>query len=163
MKKIFVLACTILILLLVDNCVGPFIGINGYSPSFLFVFALSYSIISGEWSCIWIGIVTGFLQDINFFNGLGANLFTNVLLCFVAGQIGKNLFKEKIFMPTISIFGLAFVKGILLFVILYMCGEFTNIYFSLYNALYDFVVAILIYRITYKLCQKEYMIKTWKF
>lgn len=163
MKKYIVLTVIILILQILDNSLIPFIGINGYFPSLLFVFALSYSIVNGDWSCLWIGLVTGCLQDINFFNGFGVNLFTNVLLCFAAGKVGKNLFKEKIFIPTISIFVMTFAKGILIFVILYMCGETTNVNISLYDGLYNFVIAIFMYKAVYKLCQKDYMIKTWKF
>lgn len=163
MKKYVVLTAIVIVLLMVDNCVVPFIGINGYFPSFLFVFALSYSIVNGDWSCLWIGIATGFLQDINFFNGFGVNLFTNVLICYLAGNVGKSLFKEKIFMPTVSIFALALLKGILLFVILYFCKELIDYKTILYNSLYDFVISIFIYKFVYKLCQKDYMVKQWKF
>jgi len=163
MKKYIVLTLIILVLQILDNSLIPFIGINGYVPSLLFVFALCYSIVNGDWSCLWIGLVTGFLQDLNFFNGFGANLFTNVLICFAAGKIGKNLFKEKIFIPTISICAMTFVKGLLLFAILYMCGKYTNINNAFYDALYNFVVSIFMYKAVYNLCQKDYMIKNWEF
>lgn len=163
MKKYIVLAVIILVLQIVDNSIVPFIGINGYFPSLLFVFALSYSIVNGDWSCLWIGLITGLLQDINFFNGFGVNLFTNVLICFAAGKVGKSLFKEKIFIPTISVFVMTFVKGLLIFIILYLCGKNTNVNSSFYNALYNFVISIFMYKPVYKLCQKDYMIKTWEF
>ena len=47
-------------------------------PSLLFIFAIAYSIISGKKEAIFIGIVSGILQDIFFVKGFGINLLLNI-------------------------------------------------------------------------------------
>lgn len=162
MKKILTLLLCILGFTFIDNCIAPFISIKGYYPSFLFVFIISYSIINEGWSCVIIGIAAGFLQDIYLFNGIGVNLFLDMILCFAAGAIGKSLFKEKALIPTIIIFLMSFIKGILMFVILYLCKSYSDISFSLYGSIYNFVLGIFMYIWVYKLCQKDYMITKWR-
>ncbi|MCR3758239.1 rod shape-determining protein MreD [Clostridium felsineum] len=162
MKKILTLLLCILGFTFVDNCIAPFIAIRGYYPSFLFVFIISYSIINEGWAGIIIGLAAGFLQDIYLFNGIGVNLFINLILCYASGIIGRSLFKEKALIPTILVFFMSFARGILMFAILYVCGSRSNISVSLYGSIYNFIIGVPMYIWVYKLCQKRYMITKWK-
>ncbi|KHD35117.1 rod shape-determining protein MreD [Clostridium acetobutylicum] len=162
MRKILTLLLCILGFTFVDNCIAPFIAIRGYYPSFLFVFIISYAIINEGWQGIIIALAAGFLQDIYLFNGIGVNLFINLILCYAAGVIGRSLFKEKAFIPTVIIFFMSVARGILMFVILYLCGSHSDIGSSFYASIYDFIIAIPMYIWVYKLCQKRYMITKWR-
>ena len=79
MKRLY-LIIILIVLLIIDNTLLPYYSIKGSFPSLLFVFAIAYSIIRGKEEAIFIGIVSGFLQDIFFFSGFGVNLFLNMLL-----------------------------------------------------------------------------------
>ena len=65
MKK-FSLVLISIALLIVDNTFSHFISIKGIAPSFLFTFAIAYSIVNGKEEGIKIGVLSGILQDIFF-------------------------------------------------------------------------------------------------
>lgn len=123
--------------------------------SLLLLFVIFYSIINGSYQGIWIGVFSGILQDLYFFNGFGVNAFTNMIICFVAGYIGVTIFKEKSLVPIISSFFLTLAKGILVFLILYVLKVNISIDNIFYNSLYSMVVSIFMYKWVYKLCQKK--------
>lgn len=163
MRKIIILAVLIFILEILDNTFMSVVAIHGYAPSLLLIFVFSYAIINEGFPALGIGIISGAVQDLFFINGFGVNTLINMLLCVLAGQIGKNLFKERRLMPVLSILLLCFLKGILLYGVLRVLHINTYIYGSVYTALYSFVIAIFVYKPIYNLCQKSYMIKDWKF
>jgi rod shape-determining protein MreD len=163
MKKVLTLIILIFVFTIADNSIMPFLAVYGYYPSLLFIFALSYSIINDRWSALGIGIITGVLQDIFFINAFGVNTLVNMILCVLAGEIGRNLFKDKRLIPVCSIFGLTLLKGILILIILNILHIQMNAYNIINIAIYSFIVAIFMYKCVYKLCKKDYMIRNWKF
>lgn len=163
MRKIVILTILIFVLEVLDNTMVPLFSIYGYVPSLLFIFVLCYSMINDRWSAVKVGLISGALQDLFFINGFGVNTLLNMLICVLAGEIGRNLFKEKRLMPVLSILLLTFLKEIFMFIILHAVHINMNIYASIIVAIYSFVVAIFVYKPIYKLCRKPYMIKKWKF
>lgn len=162
MKKIF-LVFICLVLFIVDNTIVPFFNINTYYPSILFIFGLCYSIINGKWEALWIGVLTGVLQDIYFFQGFGINSLVNMIVCIIAAAFGENLFKEKSLIPVLSTFALAFLKGFLVFAMLYIVGQQADYKAIVYCSLYDTFVAAFMYKKIYMLSQRPFMKQQWKF
>ena len=101
MKKIILIAIS-LVLLILENTILPSYSIMGGYPSILFVFAIAFSIVNGKEDAMFIGIVSGFLQDIYFFNGSGINLLVNFLLCLLAAIIGESIYKKNRLIPVVS-------------------------------------------------------------
>lgn len=163
MKKIFMLIFLCILFFILDNTLVPFFAIKGYYPSLLLLFVIFYSIINGSYQGIWIGVFSGILQDLYFFNGFGINTFTNMLICTAAGFIGITIFKEKMLIPVLASFFLTLAKGILVFSILYIAKIYTPFNHILYNSIYSMVVSIFMYKWVYKLCDKDYMKKKWSF
>ncbi|AJA48429.1 Rod shape-determining protein MreD [Clostridium pasteurianum DSM 525 = ATCC 6013] len=163
MKKFLTLIIIIFILMVMDNSVMPFAAVYGYYPSLLFIFALSYSIINDRFSALGMGIITGVLQDVFFPNVFGINILLNMLLCVLAGEIGRNLFREKRLMPVVSVSGLILFKGILIFIILDVMHIQISLYSSLIIAVYSLIITIFAYKFVFNLCKKDYMIRKWKF
>jgi rod shape-determining protein MreD len=163
MRKIIILTILIFVLEILDNTMVSMCSIHGYSPSLLFIFVLCYSMINDRWSALSVGLISGALQDLFFINGFGVNTLINMLICVLAGEIGRSLFKEKRLIPVLSILLLTFLKGILVFGVLYAIHIRVNMYGSAYVAIYSFIIAIFVYKPIYRLCQKPYMIKEWKF
>ena len=163
MKKIFILIFLCVLFFVFDNTLVPFFAIRGYYPSLLLIFCIFYSIINGSWEGLWIGVFSGLLQDMYFFNGIGINAFGNMLICSAAGFIGIGIFKEKSLIPIISSFALAFGKGIIVITILYIAKIYTPFESILYNSLYSMIVSIFMYRWVYRLCKKEYIQRKWSF
>ena len=163
MKRFITNTVIVTILFIIDNTLMPFLSIHGYYPSLLFIFVLCYAIINERWYAFGMGIISGFLQDIYFFNGIGINLFTNMILCVIAGEIGRSLFKQKIFMPVVSIFGLIILKGLVVYEILKIVGLYSSFYNVIFNAIYSLFIAVIMYKVVFGLYQKRYMMKNWRF
>ncbi|MBW9144338.1 rod shape-determining protein MreD [Clostridium sp. CM027] len=163
MKRILTVVWLCILFLILDNTLMPLLKINGTYPSLIFTFALCYSIVSSPKDAVIIGVFTGALQDIYFLNGFGINMLSNMLMCAIAANIGKNIFVEKPFLPIVSTFVLSLVKGLIVFSILFLIKQYTHMGVVLYHGIYNLIVSIFMYRFVYKLSQKEYMKKEWKF
>lgn len=163
MKKYLDLTLIIVILFILDNSIMPLIGIGGYYPSLLFVFFCSYSIINGSYEGLIIGAVVGAFQDIYFTNIFGINALVNMFIGLLGGYIGRNLFKERIIIPSVSIFAMSFIKGIAIVIFLCIFKQHLNFYNIIFSSFYNMIVALFIYRRVYKFTNKDYMKKDWNF
>lgn len=163
MKRILTLVFLCILFLILDNTLMPLLKINGAYPSLIFTFALCYSIVSSPKDAVIIGVFTGALQDLYFLNCFGINMLTNMLMCLVAAEIGKSIFIEKSLLPILSSFVLSVVKGLIVVSIMFLIKQYTHINIVIYHGIYNLVVTIFMYKFVYKLSQKEYMKKEWRF
>ncbi|MDV4149982.1 rod shape-determining protein MreD [Clostridium sp. AL.422] len=162
MKK-WVLFLISLVLLILDNSLMPFLAIKGVFPSLLFTFAVAYSIINGKKEAVIIGVISGLLQDIYFFEGFGVNALLNMLICLLAAFIGESIYKEKKLIPTISMGILYILKVLGLFVILKIAGKNINIEVGIYSSIYSSVIMFLGYNFVLRLYDIDYKKKSWRF
>lgn len=163
MRKVLTLFFICVLFFILDNTLVPFFAIKGYFPSLLLAFCLLYSIFNGSVEGLWLGVFSGMLQDLYFFHGFGINGFTNMLVSAAAGFIGAAIFKEKALIPIMSSLGLSLIKGILVFSILYINNQYMPFSKIIFNSVYNMIIAILMYKWVYRLCQKEYMQRKWSF
>lgn len=162
MKKIGLLIIISILLLILDNSVMPFFSVKNAYPSLLYIFAIFYSLNKGYTESVLIGIFTGFLQDVYFFNGIGINMLTNMLTCLLAAYMGNLIIRRKKLIPVILSFFLTFIKGTLIFVILYIAKKYFPYSQVLYNSLYNLVLGFLLYRIIYNFSEKDIVKAEWK-
>lgn len=163
MKKYLVLFFITILLFIFDMAIAPFINIKGYYPSLLVLFVISYSIIYGSIPGLWLGVFAGLLQDVFFTSAFGINSFSNMLVGCIAGIIGNSILKERSIIPVISSFALCIFKMSLVSMLLFVLGLKFNYRGILYSSLYNLPFSFFIYRFTYRLSNKEYMKKVWKF
>jgi rod shape-determining protein MreB and related proteins len=109
-----------IILVIIDNSILPLFSVGGSWGSLLFTFAICYSIITGPWEALWIGVYFGILQDIFFGTGFGVNCLLNMLICLGAAKVGETIFKNRKTVPVMIVLGATVVKYILIYVILYL-------------------------------------------
>lgn len=162
MKKWVVILVSI-ILLILDNSLMPFLAIRGAFPSLLFVFAITYSLIKGGNEAVIMGALSGLLQDIFFYNGMGINALSNLLLCVLAAFIGENIFKNKKLIPVITVGILSVVKVLMVYIFVTASGSHININMALLSCVYNAVVMFLGYNFVLKLCDEEYRRSSWRF
>ena len=110
MKRFIIVLISILLLIL-DNSLSPFIAIKGVYPSLLFIFAIAYSIINGKKEAVFIGVVSGLLQDIFFFNGFGINALVNMLCCLFAGLVGEGIWRNNFIKSVWNLYYNVFIKN----------------------------------------------------
>lgn len=163
MKKVLTLIGIILVLTILDNTLVTFFAIKSVYPSLVLIFIISYSIINGEKEAILLGIFSGAIQDLYFFNGIGVNMLTNMIICYIAAVVGKSIFKEKSFVPIVSTLFLSILKGIIILIVLYLMNIKINTENILYTSLYNMVLSIILYRYVYKLSETKFIKKEWRF
>ena len=162
MKK-WILIIISLVFLILDNSLMPFLAIKGAFPSLLFTFAIAYSIINGKNEAVFIGVVSGLLQDIYFSSGFGINALVNMLICLLAAIIGENIYREKKLIPTISMALLYLLKIFSIFIILKFVGKTINIEIGIYTSIYSSVIMFLGYNFVLRLYDNNYRKRSWRF
>lgn len=164
MKKIIYLFLITLLLFILDNTLVTFVAINHIYPSILLVFIISYAIINGSLEGMMLGILAGAFQDLYFSKWIGINMLSNMVICLLAAEIGKSIFKDKSIVPIVSTFFLSFIKGLFVLGVLFLLRVKTaGITVVLYKALYDMVISVLLYRFVFKLSETKTMKKEWRF
>ena len=162
MKK-WVLILISIVLLILDNSFMPFLAIKGAFPSLLFIFAIAYSIINGKKEAVIIGVISGLLQDIYFYEGFGVNALINMLICLLAAVIGENIYREKKLIPTISMAFLYMLKVVSIFLLLKMAGKTINIEVGIYASIYSAIIMFLGYDFVLSLYNNNYKKRSWRF
>jgi rod shape-determining protein MreD len=162
MEKLIVILVSIGLVIL-DNSLVPFFSIKGAYPSLLFVFAIAYSLINGKEKAIFIGVVSGILQDIFFFHGFGVNSLLNLLLCLLASIIGEGIVKNKRLIPVISIFFITIIKYIGVMIIFYLLHIDIQFSKSIIMGIYNGVVMFFAYKVVMNIYDDEYTKQRWRF
>lgn len=162
MKKIYLVIISI-VLLILDTSLVPFFSIKGIYPSLLFVFAIAYSIINGKKEGVIIGLLSGALQDIFFFQGFGINILVNMWICLLAGFIGEGIWREKRLIPLVSVFIASILKFIGIYLIMSLFDIEVDIIKGIYFGIYNAVIMIFEYGLLYKLCNTNEKDFSWRF
>lgn len=162
MKK-WILVLISLLLLILDNSLMPFFSIKGAYPTLIFTFAIAYSIIYGRKEAVIIGVTSGLLQDIFFYNGFGVNSLINMLLCLLAAIIGENIYREKKLIPVVSMVFLSLLKVFAIALILRLSDKTVNGTIGIYSSIYNAGVMFLGYNSVLRLYDNNYKKKSWRF
>ena len=161
MRK-WILVLISIILLILDKSFIPFLAIKGAYPSLLFTFAIAYSIINGKKEAVIIGVLSGVLQDIFFYNGFGINSLTNMLLCLIAAIIGENIYKEKKLIPVVVSVIFYLIKVLAIGGIFSLMDIKINIGIGVLTAFYSGIIMFLSYNQIYRLYDNDYKKSNWR-
>ena len=162
MKKCILIIIS-LVLLILDNSLMPFLAIKGVYPSLLFTFAIAYSIINGKSEAVFIGVISGLMQDVYFYNGFGINSLVNMLVCLLAAVIGENIYREKKLIPVISMVLLYILRVFSIFILLKLAGKTIDIGVGIYSSIYSAVVMFLGYDFVLRLYKNNHRERSWRF
>lgn len=162
MEKLIIILISIGLVIL-DNSLIPFFSIKGAYPSLLFTFSIAYSLVNKKERAVFMGVVSGILQDIFFFNGFGVNSLLNLFLCLLASFIGAGIIKTKRLIPVISAFFITIIKyaGVMLIF------NFFNIEIqfskSIIMGVYNGVIMFFVYKLVMNVYDDEYSKQRWRF
>jgi rod shape-determining protein MreD len=162
MEKLIIILVSIGLVIL-DNSLVPFFSIKGAYPSLLFTFAIAFSLINKKEKAVFIGVVSGVLQDIFFFNGFGVNSLVNLLLCLLASIIGTGIIKNKRLIPVILTFFITIIKYIAIFAIFHLLNMEVDLSKSIIMGIYNAVVMFFVYKLVIKIYDDEYTKQRWRF
>ncbi|WP_459479253.1 rod shape-determining protein MreD [Clostridium saccharoperbutylacetonicum] len=162
MEKLIIILVSIGLVIL-DNSLVPFFSIKGAYPSLLFTFAIAFSLINKKEKAVFIGVVSGVLQDIFFFNGFGVNSLVNLLLCLLASIIGAGIIKNKRLIPVILTFFITIIKYVAIFAIFHLLNMEVELSKSIIMGIYNAVVMFFVYKLVIKIYDDEYTKQRWRF
>lgn len=162
MEKLIIILVSIGLVIL-DNSLVSFFSIKGVYPSLLFVFAIAYSLVNSKEKTVFVGVVSGVLQDIFFFNGFGVNSLLNLLLCLLASFIGAGIIKSKRLIPVISMFFITVTKYIAIFAIFYLVNLKIDVSRSVIMGIYNAVIMFFVYKFVLNIYDDEYSKQRWRF
>lgn len=163
MKKILTILGIIVSLLILDVSIMPFFSIKGCYPSLVLVFSIFLSLLNERKEAIFIGVISGLFQDLYFVGIIGVNSISNLIVCLLACEIGRTIFKEKYFIPILSCFLLSFIKGLIIIIISLFIKQYVAFNSVLFISLYNFIIGVFMYRMVYKLNEKSWMKNYWKY
>lgn len=162
MKRIIVIAISLFLLILENTILPSYSIMQGY-PSILFVFAIAFSIINGKEDAMFIGIVSGLLQDLFFINGFGINLLVNFLLCLLAAKIGEGIFKNNRIIPVITCLIISILKIIMIAILFILFDKKINLNIAVMSALLNTIVMVIGYKFVLTTSKKYWKKDEWRF
>lgn len=162
MKRIIIIAISLFLLILENTILPSYSIMQGY-PSILFVFAIAFSIINGKEDAMFIGIVSGLLQDLFFINGFGINLLVNFLLCLLAAKIGEGIFKSNRTIPVISCLIISMLKIVMIAILFIPFGKKINLNMAVMSALLNTIVMVIGYKFVLTTSKKYWKKDEWRF
>lgn len=162
MKRIIIIAISLFLLILENTILPSYSIMQGY-PSILFVFAIAFSIINGKEDAMFIGIVSGLLQDLFFINGFGINLLVNFLLCLLAAKIGEGIFKNNRIIPVISCLIISMLKIVMIAVLFIPFGKKINLNMAVMSAILNTIVMVIGYKFVLTTSKKYWKKDEWRF
>lgn len=162
MKRIIIIAISLFLLILENTILPSYSIMQGY-PSILFVFAIAFSIINGKEDAMFIGIVSGLLQDLFFINGFGINLLVNFLLCLLAAKIGEGIFKNNRVIPVISCLILSMLKIVMIAILFIPFAKKINLNMAVMSAILNTIVMVIGYKFVLTTSKKYWKKDEWRF
>lgn len=162
MKRIIIIAISLFLLILENTILPSYSIMQGY-PSILFVFAIAFSIVNGKEDAMFIGIVSGLLQDLFFINGFGINLLVNFLLCLLAAKIGEGIFKNNRIIPVISCLILSMLKIVMIAILFIPFEKKINLNMAVMSALLNTMVMVIGYKFVLTTSKKYWKKDEWRF
>lgn len=162
MKRIIIIAISLFLLILENTILPSYSIMQGY-PSILFVFAIAFSIVNGKEDAMFIGIVSGLLQDLFFINGFGINLLVNFLLCLLAAKIGEGIFKNNRVIPVISCLILSMLKIVMIAILFIPFGKKINLNMAVMSAILNTIVMVIGYKFVLTTSKKYWKKDEWRF
>ena len=119
MRKIFIFL-TVLLWLLLDQTLLPFLSVYESSGSLLFTFMGLFMLMTDEHDAFYVGLVTGIMQDLFFPYVFGLNTFLNVVIFLILSKIGLTLKEGKKTVPVLSVSIAQGVKTLIMILVLWI-------------------------------------------
>ncbi len=162
--RIFVLGILILLNFILESTIFQYIKVLGVKPDFTIMLITSYAIMRGSIYGGFVGLLSGFLNDLFYSISFGVNSLSYMLTGYIIGQFQKNIFKDSFLPPIIfNIIGV-FIFQHLFYFISYMSKINISYLYALFNimipqSIFNGIIGIFVYKYIYKLDEKNFMDK----
>lgn len=149
MKSIYKYLLIILMIVL-QATVFRYLAILGVKPDVLLILIISFALLNGINEGIVLSLFGGLLEDILFNNAIGFVAISLLIVAYLSGLLGKNVFKENTFVAFVFVFlGTILYNLIMVFSMLLMKYELNpSLLFNIIivQAVYNSIITIFVYR-----------------
>lgn len=165
MKKIFKYLLIILAIIM-QATLFRYIAILDVKPDIVIILVISFALLNGINEGIILSLFGGLLEDIMFNNAIGIVTLSLLLVGYLSGLLGKNVFKENTFVNFVFVFlGTIVYNLIMIFSMVLMKYDLNVIGIlinkSIIQAVYNSIITIFAYKYIIKL--NNYMNESKKF
>lgn len=161
---IFTLALIIILNLVLQSTILPYITIFGFAPNTALIIIVVISLLRGRYYGGFFGLCLGLIQDIIFGTVVGVNALIYFILGYIIGLIQSSLNAENLIIPAICTGIGTIVYNSLYFLLMFFLSKNIPIDIMVKNILsieilYNSILAIFIY----KLFSKFFVVPSLKF
>lgn len=158
----------LLLNLVIQSSVFPFIEIFHVKPDSLLCLVVSFAILGGNPTGILVGFLGGLLQDILFGNNIGLYTLQYMIVGVLIGTLFGKLYVGKFFVPILLLMAGSVVKQIIMLVYTFFTRSgipFNKAFFEIIipEAIYTLILMPLIFKYVKKLYGYKFMKKKWRF
>ena len=109
MREVVILGI-LLLNLIVQSSIFPFIEVFHVKPDSLLSLVLSFALLAGNPTGALVGFFGGLLQDILFGNNLGLYALQYMVVGYLAGLVYGKLYVDKVFIPILAVIPANIIK-----------------------------------------------------
>jgi len=151
-----ILALLFAIIVIIQSSFFSFFFVGQALPDILLVFVIVLGFLMRERRGAILGLIAGLFQDILFGQALGYFALAKMILGFLAGLVGREVYRERIYGPLFLVFGGTLLHELLLFVMVnHFIGsvsfEMNMLQHIVIMALFNTLLTVLVFPLLYKL------------
>ena len=134
----------------------------------VFVFIICFSLTRDDIECVITALFLGIIKDCYFPEIFGINTVIYVASAYILSQLQKRIYKDAVIIPIVFSFIFTIFKNILYFGYLYIASiklDFVHdvVNVMIFEALYNSIISLFIYRMVKRLNSMSIMKQEWKF
>lgn len=167
MRKVLPTILAIIVAMILQVAIAPHIAIGGVVPNFLLLVVITLAFTEGPRAGSAAGFAAGLAFDLLGTGPIGPMALVLAVVGHVVGSLSANMFAEGWLMPVTIVFVASLVTEISYAIVLTALGEggpffSTLLRISLPSALYNGVLALLIYPWLARLLRQDQTMKTFR-
>jgi rod shape-determining protein MreD len=166
--KYWVIAGILLLNMVFQSTLLPFLQIVGTQPDTLIVLVTCFGLLGGSYHGMLVGILGGLLQDILYGGPIGLNALQYMIIGYLIGLLYESIFVDRIIVPIFFVFCGSLLRGLMMTGCLYFARAEIPLNYGftlviLPEALYTAVFMPLTFYLMSLLFRQRFMKKKWQF
>lgn len=160
--RYFIVVLLFIIALVFQSTLFAHLTIAGVKPDLVLILVILFSFLNGSRKGAAVGAIGGLMQDLLFGQYLGLNMVTKFFVGFSFGFLERKIYKENLLIPILVVFAGSFVNDIIYYFFRSTVSTLPDYVVSIeeitiYMALYNSLLTLIIYRKFYKSTQKGWL------
>lgn len=140
----------IVLIIILQATLFRYIAFLGVKPDALLILVIAFSLLNGTNEGIVLSLFGGILMDVLFNNAIGFVTISLLIVAYLTGLLGKNVFKENTFVAFVFVFlGTILYNLIMVFSMLLMKYDLDSSYLLnviIVQSVYNSFITIFVYR-----------------